>query len=95
VLRQKTTRMRELSKAFLAIGIACFVVAAFGPSFLAWLYHANPSFPDWMPWMAIGMWLDRKWWILASIFFVTLSLVLRTCLRSKSCRELPRLKSFF
>jgi hypothetical protein len=81
--------MRELSKAFLAIGIALFVVAAFGPTFLAWLYHSYLTSRDWMPWMAIGIGLERKWWMLASIFFVTLGLAVRANLRDKPRRQPP------
>lgn len=81
--------MKELSKAFLAIGIALFVVAAFGPTFLAWLYHTNATSRDWMPWMAIGIGLERKWWMLASIFFVTLALTVRARLRRNPRRQPP------
>jgi hypothetical protein len=81
--------MRELGKAFLAIGIVLFVVAAFGPDFLAWLYHNYLTLPQWMPWMAIGIGLDRKWWMLLSIFFVTLGLAARVSLRDKPRRKPP------
>jgi hypothetical protein len=79
--------MRELGKAFLAIGIVLFVVAAFGPGFLAWLYRLTSL--QWMPWMAIGIGLDRKWWMLLSILFVTLGLAARVSLRDKSRRKPP------
>ncbi|MCU1309498.1 MAG: hypothetical protein JWO20_623 [Candidatus Angelobacter sp.] len=80
--------MRELSKAFLAIGIALFAVAAFGPTFLAWLYHSRLTSRDWMAWMAIGIGLEWKWWMLASILCVTFSLALRIYLRGKPRRRI-------